>query len=45
MLIDTLVLGLERVEYRDANVELEPPKVNVRTGELSPYIDVKHTRI
>jgi len=46
MLIDTLVLGLERVEYRDANVELEPPKVNVRTGELSPYIDIQgyHTR-
>ena len=44
MLIDTLVLGLERVEYRDADVQLEPPKVNTRTGELSPYIDVQGYR-
>jgi hypothetical protein len=44
MLIDTLVLGLERAEYRDANVEIEPPKVNMRTGEISPFIDVQGMR-
>jgi len=44
MLIDTLVLGLERVNFRDANVQLEPPKVNVKTGELSPFIDVQGYR-
>jgi len=41
MIIDTLVLGLEHSEFRDANIEIEPPKINMSTGELSPCIDVQ----
>jgi len=44
MLIDTLVLGLERAEYRNANIEIEPPKINMGTGELSPYVDIQGMR-
>lgn len=44
MLVDTLTLGLERAEYRDANIEIEPPKVNLFTGEISPYIDIQGVR-
>jgi len=44
MLIDTLVLGLERAEYRNANVEIEPPKINMGTGEISPFIDIQGMR-
>jgi len=44
MLIDTLVLGLERADIRDANVEIEPPKVNLGTGEISAFIDIDGMR-
>lgn len=44
MLIDTLVLGLERADIRGANVEIEPPKINMGTGEISPFIDIDGVR-
>jgi len=44
MLIDTLVLGLERADIRDANVEIEPPKINMGTGEISSFIDIDGVR-
>jgi len=44
MLIDTLVLGLERADIRDANVEIEPPKINLATGEISSFIDIDGVR-
>jgi len=45
MLIDTLVLGLERVRYSEPNIDAEPPKVNMLTGEISPSIDIDGVRV
>lgn len=45
MLIDTLVLGLEQVRYDNPNIDIEAPKVNMLTGEISPYIDIDGVRV
>jgi hypothetical protein len=45
MLIDTLALGLEQVRYDNPNIEIESPRVNMLTGEISPYIDIGGVRV
>ena len=44
MLVDTLVIAFEHVDYREPNLTIEPPAINAVTGELSSHANIAGVR-
>jgi len=44
MLVDTLVIAFESVDYQHPNLTIEPPAINANTGEISSHATIAGMR-